>query len=158
MVWEAPPQNKVKLSSLSRNCVTLLFEIVPQNERSKWQKLRIFAAKQVSGPLISTCGENVCATSKGRKMSFPPDSPTMADQFNNFFLFLLLFNFLNYILLIMLLHLSQFCPICSPSPSAPNSQLPHAIPTTLVMSMGHAYKFFGYFISYTVLYIPMAIL
>ena len=28
----------------------------------------------------------------------------------------------------------------------------------LFMSMGHVYKFFGYSISYTVLYIPMAIL
>ena len=38
--------------------------------------------------------------------------------------------------------------------------LPQAIPMSLFMSMnmGHVYKFFGFSISYTVLYIPMAIL
>ena len=36
--------------------------------------------------------------------------------------------------------------------------LPQAIPPPLFTSMGHVYKLFGYFVSYTVLYIPMAIL
>ena len=36
--------------------------------------------------------------------------------------------------------------------------LPQAFPTTLFVYMGHAYVFFGCSISYTVLYIPMAIL
>ena len=51
------------------------------------------------------------------------------------------------------------CPNFSPLP--PSTLYPHscqAIPLPLFMSMGHAYKFFGYLISYTVLYIPMAIL
>ena len=61
------------------------------------------------------------------------------------------FFLLNYILLIMLLQLSQFFPCCPPH-IAPST--PQAIPTPLFMSMGHAYKFFGYSISYTVLYIP----
>ena len=37
-------------------------------------------------------------------------------------------------------------------------QLPQAIPKPLFVSMGHAYKFFGYSVSYTVLHIPVAIL
>ena len=50
-------------------------------------------------------------------------------------------------------------PISLPlPPSIQHLPLPQAIPTPLFMSMGHAYKFFGYSISYTVLYIPMAIL
>ena len=50
-------------------------------------------------------------------------------------------------------------PISLPlPPSIQHLPLPQAIPTPLFMSMGHAYKFFGYCISYTVLYIPMAIL
>ena len=44
-------------------------------------------------------------------------------------------------------------PLC---PLHPVSTLPQAIPPLLFTSMGHAYKFFGYSISYTVLYIPMA--
>ena len=38
------------------------------------------------------------------------------------------------------------------------SLLPQIIPPPLFMSMGHVYKFFGYSMSYTVLYILMAIL
>ena len=57
----------------------------------------------------------------------------------------------NYILLIMLLQLSCFPPL---SPFTQQPPLPQAIPPPLFMSMGHAYKFFGYYISYTVLYIP----
>ena len=44
------------------------------------------------------------------------------------------------------------------TPSAQHPSLPQAIPPPLFMSMGHVYNFFGYSISYTVLYIPMAIL
>ena len=55
----------------------------------------------------------------------------------------------------MLLQLSQFYPF---APSTKRPPLPQAIPTQLFMSMGHGYKFFGYSISYTVLYIPTAIL
>ena len=43
------------------------------------------------------------------------------------------------------------------SPLQPPTQH-QAIPPPLFMSMGHRYKFFGYSASYTVLYIPMAIL
>ena len=43
-------------------------------------------------------------------------------------------------------------------PSTQHPLLPLAISTHLFMSMGPVYKFFGYSISYTVLYIPMAIL
>ena len=66
-----------------------------------------------------------------------------------------LFNFLNYVLLIMLLQLCYFPPLPLSTQHPP---LPHAIPTPLFMSMGHACKFFGYSIYCTVLYIPMAIL
>ena len=64
--------------------------------------------------------------------------------------------FLNYISLIMLLQLSQSSLFGPPPPHTPH--LPQAVPTSLFMSMGHAYKFFGYSISYAALYIPMAIL
>ena len=56
--------------------------------------------------------------------------------------------FFHYILLFMLLQLSQFFSFW----------LPQVIPTPLFMSMCHVYTFFGYSISCTVLYIPMAIL
>ena len=49
-------------------------------------------------------------------------------------------------------------PIFPPlSPSTQHPSLPQAIPTPLFMSLDHTYKFFGYSISYTMLYIPMAI-
>ena len=66
----------------------------------------------------------------------------------------LVYSFFNYILLIMLLQLSQFSlpPVHQVSPT------PSGNPTPLFMSMGHAYKFIGYYMSCTVLYIPMAIL
>ena len=51
------------------------------------------------------------------------------------------------------------CPDFSPlPPSTQHHPLPQAIPLPLFMSTGHAYKFFGYSISSTVLYITMAIL
>ena len=62
------------------------------------------------------------------------------------------FLIFNYILLFMLLQLSWF------SPSTQHPSVLQAIPTPLFMYMGHMYKFFGYSVSYTVLYIPMAIL
>ena len=43
-------------------------------------------------------------------------------------------------------------------PSTQDPPLPQAIPTPLFTSMGHAFKFFGSSISYTLLYIPMDIL
>ena len=46
----------------------------------------------------------------------------------------------------------------NPLTSSPIPLHPQAKPTPLSMTMGHAYVFFGYSISYTVLYIPMAIL
>ena len=50
-------------------------------------------------------------------------------------------------------------PIFLPLPaSTQHLPLPQAITTTMFMSMGDEYKFFRYSISYTVLYIPMAIL
>ena len=48
--------------------------------------------------------------------------------------------------------------IFSLSPLYPALPLPQAIPPPLFMSMGHVCKFLGSPISYTVLYIPMAIL
>ena len=57
-------------------------------------------------------------------------------------------------LLIMLLQLSQFLPPLT----SPPSTTPQGIPTSLFMFMDHVCKFFGSSISYTVLYIPMAIL
>ena len=61
----------------------------------------------------------------------------------------------NYILLIMLLQLSQVFLLCPPPPSTPT---PSGNLRTIVHVHGHAYKIFGYSISYTVLHIPMAIL
>ena len=55
----------------------------------------------------------------------------------------------------MLLQLSQF-PLFAPSTQLP-PQLPQAIPPPLFMSMVMC-RFFGYYISYTVLYIHLAIL
>ena len=50
------------------------------------------------------------------------------------------------------------CPNISPFAALhPATPFPQAIPTPLFMSMGQACKFFGYSISYTVLYIPVAI-
>ena len=64
------------------------------------------------------------------------------------------FFFFNYILLIMLLQ-SQFSPLCLLPSSTPNSlrQSPHHCSCPWV-----THRFFGYSISYTVCYIPMAIL
>ena len=69
--------------------------------------------------------------------------------------YFILFNFLN-IILIMLLQLSHVFLLCSHSLKHP--LLPHTNHTLLFMFMDHAYKFFGYSTSYSVLYIPMAIL
>ena len=44
------------------------------------------------------------------------------------------------------------------SPLPPSTPIPSGISPPLFMSMGHVYKFFGCSISYTVLYIPIAIL
>ena len=66
--------------------------------------------------------------------------------------FILLFFFFIFLFL-FLLQLSQFPPTLF-SPSIWQPPLLQAIPTPLLMSMGHAYKFIGYSISYTVLYIP----
>ena len=66
-----------------------------------------------------------------------------------------LFYFFDYILLIMLCSCPNFSPF---APSSEHPPLPKAIHTPLFMSMGHVYRFFDSSISYTVLYIPMAIL
>ena len=55
----------------------------------------------------------------------------------------------------MLLQLSQFSPSAPLYPAPPLSEVIH---TPLFMTMGHVYKFLGYSTSYTVFYIPMAIL
>ena len=58
--------------------------------------------------------------------------------------------FLKYILLIISLQLSHFFPLCPPPPGIciPSNNHPQ------FMSMGHAYKFFGYSIFCTILNIP----
>ena len=58
----------------------------------------------------------------------------------------------NYILLVMLLRFPNVSSFCLPLPSTRSPPLPQTIPTPLFMSMGHVYKFFGYSISYTVIY------
>ena len=68
-------------------------------------------------------------------------------QFNIFIL--IIFYWLRYY------HCPDFSPLALLYAACP---LPWAIPIPLLMSMGHVYKFFGYSISCTVLYIPMAIL
>ena len=55
----------------------------------------------------------------------------------------------HYILLITLLQLSWFLPLC---PSPPSTPTPSGSPPPLFMSMSLAYRFFGYSVSYTVLY------
>ena len=66
---------------------------------------------------------------------------------------------LNYCLIIFYWACYYSCPDSSPLlPSTQHPPLPQAIPTPLFMSMSHEYKFCGYSISYTVLYIPEAIL
>ena len=52
---------------------------------------------------------------------------------------------------LQLFQLSPFAPLSWYPP------FPPATPTPLFMSMGHTYKYSGYSVSYTVLYIPMAI-
>ena len=66
------------------------------------------------------------------------------------------FFYYYYILSVMLLQLFWSLPLCRPPPSALYSL--RTISPPLCLSMGLMYKFFGYFISYTILYIPMAIL
>ena len=61
--------------------------------------------------------------------------------------------FLIY-LLIMLLQLSHFCPFTPLHPAHPP---PSHIPPLQFMSMGHTYKFFGFYISYTILTLPLSI-
>ena len=63
-------------------------------------------------------------------------------------------SFFKYILLIMLLQLSHFLSPYSPPPCTPP---PTRIPPLWFMSMGHTYKFFGFYISYTVLTLPLSI-
>ena len=59
--------------------------------------------------------------------------------------------FIDYAITVVLI----FPPL---PPFTQHLPLPQAIPPPVFLSMGHAYKFFGYSIFYTVLYIPMAIL
>ena len=65
-----------------------------------------------------------------------------------------IYLFFKIYLLIMLLQLSHFLPpslhSILPSPSLPHSPLQF-------MSMGHTYKFFGFYISYTILTLPLSI-
>ena len=61
--------------------------------------------------------------------------------------------FFKYILLITLLQLSHF-PLYSPPPCTPPSTY---IPPLQFMSMGLTYKFFGFYISYTIFNLPLPI-
>ena len=54
----------------------------------------------------------------------------------------------------MLLQLSHFPHFTQLYPSHP---LPPTLPTCLFMSMGHTYKFFGFYIAYTILTLPLSI-
>ena len=54
-------------------------------------------------------------------------------------------------MLLQLSQLSPFAPLCLELPSI--QQYP-----TYFMSMGHAYKFFGFSISYTILNLPLSML
>ena len=54
----------------------------------------------------------------------------------------------------MLLQLSHFLPLDSPLPCTPP---PTPIPLLQFVSMGHIYKFFGFYISYTILNLPLSI-
>ena len=67
---------------------------------------------------------------------------------------LILFLFFKYILLIMLLQLSH----SSPLPPPPAISIPSGNPPPQFMSMGCAYKFFGFSISCVILNIPLSIL
>ena len=71
----------------------------------------------------------------------------------SFFVCLFIYNFLKIYLLIMLLQLSHFPPSLHSFP--PTSSLPHS--PLQFMSMGHTYKFFGFYISYTILTLPLSI-
>ena len=62
------------------------------------------------------------------------------------------FYFLKYILLVMLLQLSHFfLPFIPLHPAPP---IPPAF-LNLVHAMGHTYKFFGFYISYIILNLPL---
>ena len=76
-------------------------------------------------------------------MHFQSDDLPCVSTLSFYFIF-------NYILLIIPLQLSQFFPLSSSPPSTP--PLPQAMPPPFFMFVGHAYKFFGYAISYIVLY------
>ena len=62
-------------------------------------------------------------------------------------------QFFKLYLLIMLLQLSHSPPHSTPSCPPP----PSHIPPLQFMSMGHTYKFFGFYISYTILTLPLSI-
>ena len=69
-----------------------------------------------------------------------------------FFIFLYLsFYFLLYFIDYAIIVILVFPPLL---PSTHHATHPQAIPPPLFMSTGHACKFFGYSVSYTVLYIP----
>ena len=53
----------------------------------------------------------------------------------------------------MLLQLSHF----PHTPLHPAHHLPPTFPPLYFMSMGHTYKFFGFYISYTILTVPLSI-
>ena len=68
-------------------------------------------------------------------------------------------NFLKFILIIFDYAITVVLIVLT-LPPTPTQHPPllRAIPAPLFRSMSHVCKFFGYSISYTVLYIPMAIL
>ena len=65
-----------------------------------------------------------------------------------------LFFLKKYFVLIMLLQLSHFSPFIPLCPAHPP---PTCIPPLQFMSMGHTYKLFGFYISYTILTLPLSI-
>ena len=65
--------------------------------------------------------------------------------------------YINFLKLYFIDYTVTVVLICPPLPSSTHHPiLPQAIPAPLFMPTGHVYKFFGYPISCTVLYIPMA--
>ena len=90
-------------------------------------------------------------TLKGHPTGLPASRLIYSNMFSTL-IFQWSFFFLIY-LLIMLLQLSLFRPFTQLHPAYP----PSHIPPLYFTSMGHTYKFFGFYISYTIFTLPLSI-